>query len=494
MSTGGIYQLLVNDGKQDRMLTATTLLQDRLKEIRRIRCKHPGIKDTMPTLVDIEKTHVFFMNAHFKPFVQIGYEYEAIQPQEGTANFGQDLNFSIPQFGDFFHDMCLHVTMTGLTAAVAGDKVRYCDFLGHRLLKAVRFEVNRNVLDSYDSEIMNFHYNFFVPVDKKRAWLEGVGQEIPKPAFITQNPGVDNYRELKYIMDGPQTPKDTHARVDMWIPLLFWFNKDPRLSIPSVAIPYGQRYITLLLADVTDVCFGQDYGGGGAFIAPQITKFELFINNIFVNPEIHDIFIKRIGFSMIRVHRSERVPISVGQDEILLDQLKWPMETMYIGIRPTANLATPDRWHKYHLVTDVVTSFPVARPNPFPPPADQLGFSDAIWQTATEMIDTFSILTRAVELYRKTPAKFFNTYIPYTYGGVNVTSPIDPGLYMVTFNLYPGSFQPSGHVNLSRTRELYFKYSSSVITGLVSASLNITIIAINFLLIAEGTAVLRYNT
>lgn len=27
--------------------------------------------------------------------------------------------------------------------------------------------------------------------------------------------------------------------------MLFWFNKDPRLSVASVAIPFGQRFITV---------------------------------------------------------------------------------------------------------------------------------------------------------------------------------------------------------------------------------------------------------
>ena len=68
MSSSGIFTLLVNTGKQDKMLLATELLNQRLKEVKRIRCKNPAIHDSTPTLVDIERTHILFMNAHFKPF------------------------------------------------------------------------------------------------------------------------------------------------------------------------------------------------------------------------------------------------------------------------------------------------------------------------------------------------------------------------------------------------------------------------------------------
>lgn len=58
MATGGIFQLITNDGKQDRMLMATALLNKRLLEIERMRSRNPQIKDPTPTLVDIERTHI----------------------------------------------------------------------------------------------------------------------------------------------------------------------------------------------------------------------------------------------------------------------------------------------------------------------------------------------------------------------------------------------------------------------------------------------------
>jgi hypothetical protein len=47
--------------------------------------------------MDIEKTHVLFMNAHFKPFAAIGYEYNKVRPQSGNIQLGGQAQFSIPQ-------------------------------------------------------------------------------------------------------------------------------------------------------------------------------------------------------------------------------------------------------------------------------------------------------------------------------------------------------------------------------------------------------------
>lgn len=50
MATGGVFQLITNDGKQDRMLMATQMLRNRLEAIRSKRKADPSISDETPTL------------------------------------------------------------------------------------------------------------------------------------------------------------------------------------------------------------------------------------------------------------------------------------------------------------------------------------------------------------------------------------------------------------------------------------------------------------
>ena len=104
-------------------------------------------------------------------------------------------------------------------------------------------------------------------------------------------------------------------------------------------------------------------------------------------------------------------------------------------------------------------------------------------------------------MYSNIESRFFSDYIPHTYGGQNINSPTDRGLFMINFCIYPGTYQPSSHINVSRAREFYFKYTSSVIgttpseLGVVaSGTLSVVASAINFLLITDGSAVLRYST
>jgi hypothetical protein len=482
--------LLANDGPQDTLLMATELLNRRLRDVKRLRQKHPAISDPTPTLTDIERTHILFINGHFKPFVAVGYEYTHIPVQQGSSIFGSEVIYSIPQYGDFFSDMVLHFQLTGLTAT-AGNLVRCASYIGTRLIQRVRFEVNSNFLDEYDSDLYTFHRNFMIKEDKKRSWDRMVGQELPTTAYLTQNPGLggDQYREAKQIVSGYQTYKPAHPVIDLWIPLLLWFNTDPRVAIPSVAVPYGQRFIRVLLAQ-PELLFEAAPAALG-YIPPAILISDLYINNIFVNPEIHDIFIKRIGFYLIRVHRIQKTQVSTNQDQIKLDQLKFPVEVMYVGCRPLVNTASIENWNLYGNVVDTPINYPVSIPIGVPP-FHAVAFVDANWKTETPTLDTITIETKGVQLYRTNPTQFYNHYLPYVTSD-NIVSPESQTMYIILFCMYPGAFQPSGHINLSRSREFYINYTGQTIGALTVCELAVYAVCINFLLVGFGTATLRYN-
>lgn len=522
MSTGGIFTLITNDGKQDRMLMASALLSKRLHAVRQARAEQ-GASDTNPTLADIEKTHVLFMNAHFKPFAAIGYEYNKVPVSNATL--GTKVQFSIPQFGDFFSDMVVHIKFTAPTTSITGAVAsggndtalyRWCDFPGERVLQKVSMDVNGNPLDEYYPDTYNFHRQFRVSNDKLVGWHRNMGQEMSKEGYFKYNdtaaldadPAPHPARACLSVKDGHQTYKAAHSDLELFVPLLFWFNTDPRLAIPSVAIPYGQRFLNIDLATKDQLLrVIQNPGSLTAGLtnptvtSPIIANCDLYINNIFVNPDIHDIFIARIGFTLVRVHRRQVTNVNKATDSILLQQLKWPVETLYLGVRPTANqtsnadvtahttqgsIVDPqmEDWHRFSQITN---SEEVA--------ANYVGVAENFHlKSESNHVTTLSITAHGIPIYNAIPAQFFNSYVPYQYGGWNIRTPTDPGVFMITFNLYPGTYQPSGHINVSRAREFYLSYASTYVTSTTTADLVVVAVAINFLLISDGSAVLRYTT
>jgi hypothetical protein len=597
MATGGIFTIITNDGKQDRMLMATALLSKRLSDINQLKGGGDSLA-ALPTLLDIEKTHILFTNAHFKPFAAIGFEYNKVKATSGNPSLGSTIQFSIPQFGDFFHDICCHVVLhqpvLTSTATNTSDTpaMRWCDFPGERLLKKVQQEVNGNPLDEYTHHATNMHREYRVSPNVKLGWDRCVGQEEPEQGFVTQpnwaNSGLapQAHRVAAQVHTGNQTPTaqktvGATGALEMFIPLLFWYNKDVRLAVPSVAIPYGQRFINIDLASLEELCNVYPRGAGTAAVplgsvakSDALQTIELYINNIFVNPEVHNIYIKRIGFSLIRVHRQQLYSANSSDHNLLLQQLKWPIEYLYVGMKVRAYHNTSssedlvnglNKWHTFSqqvetpyvdtgrqgaketllvtlttgtvgvaatgvltgtgvlqqtlVVGDVVrvagvnysvsvgaaAAADVTDVTVQPAPAvavtatvdnAKVTRGGAEYETlkCTKTLDKVSITAHGIPIYNDFESGFFNAYTTYHYGGPNINTPKDCGLCFVPFCLYPGTYQPSGHINVSRAREFYIQYTSSVIDATTLGTLVVIASAINFLLISDGSAVLRYST
>ena len=761
MSAGAVFCLIANDGKADRMIMATKLLNTRIKDIMVAR-KMAGKADFTPTLVDLERTHILYVNAHFKPFAAIGFEYNKVRPQSGAIQPGGSMIFSIPQFGDFFYDMVCHIVMpqisgslvptllpslpvtayeynattgyqptggaghnslypvlpiltqinggtvnknqyqlttvggtpyggklpgpsgspaiygylsyawtdpfgtilaatrtgedTNSTVAVTNavsNYVRYCEYPGQFLFANVAFDVNGNPLDSYDRIASCMIEKFNISPNKKTGYNNLVGQEVsmlgygplqssfvydqeflapqsnitgnligqwdnkqsfqtvglfnglagtplnnnvtssapsstllnPNSTYVTPSytntSQTDVSRPCVQFVNGPQTPKQTQPPLELLVPLMFWFNRDVRLSIPSVSIPFGQRFITMELSDLQSNNNGNliyetagvylrqsfDYdstqtgqvpdtrtvqytpwSGESAYLngtssssatnwpgvnnrfppsqTNQITlsqnmTAELYINNIFVNPEIHDIYIKRIGFSLIRVFRQQSTNISGSSlSDILLSQLKWPIEFMYVGLQPTWNLNTTNNtnswrdWHRFTRQTNATTATTMQSNNysehhnytregtpSVPTPGAVSVFIGQTVQPTTyynsvSTIDNMSLTSHGIAIFDTFSDMFYNKYIPYNYGGQLMNTPNDdPGVQLINFALFPGVYQPSGHLNISRARETYVNPGSNYVSNSNGkANFQAVAIAINFLLITDGSAVLRYST
>jgi hypothetical protein len=588
MSTGGIFKLIVNTGVQDKLLMATEYLNQRitqlsLKNIEKLQAKSCQHVDQdmldldsswIPDMNVIEKSHILFVNGSFKPFVACGFEYNKAQ-SNGNSGFGNEINFTLPVFGEFINDAVVHIKLSNLAAVDPRDRVRYVSMLGHKLLTQTSFKVGANPLDTYYSEDYNNHFEFHVPPGKKTGWLRNVGQEIPTLGYITADPTYDFQREYRWFGSGNQTFKQSHNEVELWIPLIFWF-QDVRNSLPSFLIPYGQTDVTIKLAEVADIVGFADYGGGGAYTSPTISLCEMYINNIFLMPEVNQLFVKKFGFSLIRIHGRHTAELSVSSANVLLNNLKWPTECLYISFRPRSNLALSQYWHKSSTLTLNSVKVPVVAKNAalvttgtfgtITPttavvvfgtgpvlsgvvnfynnydltitggtgynPSDisqnryvvtaysggtnivtvsgwnkdtpdatttydlftpQVAINVAQIYKETPTIDNLELKAHDISIYRKTSESFFNSYLPYRFG-TNVNTPEDRGRYFMNFNFKPGGHNPSGHINISKAREFYLQYESTLISGTNLVDLTVSSRAINFLLVDSGAMVLRYST
>jgi len=657
MANAAVFMLIANDGRADQMIMATSLLHARIDDVRAIRTEQ-GMDDINPTLADIERTHLLFMNATFKPFAAFGFEYQKVQPT-GAITWGSTLKYSIPQAGDFFADIGVRFacnaisggaaatinpandgttiigpggeTISAGAVATAFPAVRWCDFPGERAVTLGKFTVNSNTLHEYSQHATAFWRKYELPPGKEKSYARLVGQEVPLEGYssvrnlmsqadgtITDGLGLTGttarvHRQVRSIVNGLQTPKLKHAATSFWHKCMFWFNRDPRLMVPSVSIPYGQRFVELTLATQAQMCgairtdrawsltpsmsaqapaeldlftaagsvttattSALDTTNNGA-----VTSADMYVNNVYVLPDIHDIYIHRIGFNLIRVTREDTKDLLASASNVQLHNLKWPIESIYFGCQPTgqendlahwwrmgqqtrnASFQTASKavlqdganvtiaanaygdvvgtstWPNADVTVTIINGvarIPVASNNApavtlpvcLPLNADgtftvpvgcittaagvvypdtavtytpgaaaaesaaQLQSSVAgldHFRTCVDTLDDVTISLHGTKVYDAMPSSFFSDYMPTTFGCGRVVGTEDCGSHAVFFGLYPGTYQPSGHVNISRARELYFATTPTTAGKLIHVAT-----AINFLLISDGNAILRYTT
>jgi hypothetical protein len=180
-------------------------------------------------------------------------------------------------------------------------------------------------------------------------------------------------------------------------------------------------------------------------------------------------------------------------DEMQLLELKFPIERMYFTFKPVDNENGPnnmDTWHKNTKLTmnDIPTAGLEINPGPIYGPA--VSFIRHFNEVQT--VDAMSLTAHGIKIYDDYPSQLFNSYFPYKFGSIN--TPEADGYYMVNFDLTPGEYQPSGHFNSSKAREFFIKYKSNHIDTFNPAYFQLTAICINFLVVKDGVAYLKFST
>ena len=511
MSRGAIYNLVTRDDRFDAYFTASDYLRKRLDIIRAKR--KAGKKDNIqPSFLDIENSHILYIRATYRPHAMIASEYVQQKPTGDGASFLMEsssrvVKFDLPIFGHFTNDIILRIKFKEIGPhVISGQRVlfKYCAFPGLRLLKNVTLKSDEVLIDEYTSDDAVNYAKLFVRADQKIGWMRCHGQQEEKLAQYMAN----NFMGTLTYCDGPQTPKEIQPSLEMFIPLQFWFCKDVSQAILNDLIANTQRAVTCELSSLEKIIIAliPDVNNPGAMISTPLPfskmpiEIELYSNNLFVNPEVYDVFASRIGFNLIRVHKRHTCHIQHVKDLYHMSQLKYPAEYLIVGVRDKNNLLDPDRWwlmgtpsprtNEYKLLVPAVIWNPLQIAQLVVREAREIS-------TLESFVKTLEIKEHTIRVIPPLGETFYNAYSPIRYIDNNMlVSPSDSSVLLINFCLYPGKFNPSGSFNLSAGRELYINlevkdFAQPLLSG--RAEMLVFMSALNFLIRRGDKLHLRYS-
>lgn len=485
MSVGGIFTLVTSDDLSDKLFTAMDLLEQRFKRLK----NNNGI----PTIKFIEQSHIIYTRAHYTPYVGIASEYTVL----GVVKFditnvtGNNITIYVKTLSaDFLNDCVLHVSINpvgnkdayyaNVDPTPTMPLYRYCAYPGIRLIQNASFNSALVTVDSYYPEDVICYRNFFVSNDHRMGWNRCFGQdEIQQATYNSKSfTGILNYS------NGYQTPKLYQERLDMFIPLQFWFCEDVSQALIVKKLGATQRNFTFQIAPLDmilqSLVYNLDEGQppnitqvGTQSVPLPITRLPaiatLYGNMLYTYQDVMHVINSEVKLSLIRVHKQQIGSLISSSNMIELKQsLTYPGEYLMIGFRSKNNINDFDRWHLMgsdylhpdpnhvkilHVPTMVWNMQYQIR---------QLVAREAVQATSMNAImeDMSLTVNSGIVLYPKLPVGFFNSYLPIRYPKNSlVTSPLDNSMFLITFALYPGKSNPSGHFNFSINRELILNYT-----------------------------------
>ena len=344
------------------------------------------------------------------------------QTFNGSVNFGKKITCTISRNGDLINRMYLRVELPAIKDNLTNDsEARWVDYLGHALIKTVDVEIGGQRIDRQYGEWM-------------QVWNEltqTAGHQLGYNSMIGMHPALTTPMATG-------TPADEIAPYTMYIPLTFWFCRNPGLALPLIALQYHEIKINFEFRDRSEliVAAKNDY------IVEGDMNATLYVDYIYLDTEerrrfaqvTHEYLIEQLQFS-----GAESVPENQTSVKTKL-QLNHPCKELIFMVSDNAN-QTAKNYFDYS--TGPAT---VAGTFSNPPAGGMNGFTIAGRYGKVNPVKRARLQLNGHDRFSERDGMFFNVVQPYQHHEAVPST----GINVYSFALKPEEHQPSGTCNMSR--------------------------------------------
>jgi len=324
---------------------------------------------------------------------------------DGTADFGKRITCLVPRRGDLLSQVLLEVTLPALKLTT-GEPVSYVNSIGHALIQEISIEVGEQEIDRQNGEWMEIWSNYTTTTDKQTGFYNMIGK-------------VDGY-----------SPPTLFGPLKLYVPLRFWFCKNPGMALPLVALQYHPIRINLTIRPLSQLFFTQ------GLIIPReecttlevapvsISDMMLWGDYIYLEVEERRRFVSNTHEYLIeQTQYTSQIPIAPGASSGSLRlEFNHPIRELYWYIQRDDML----RYHEYFNYSSLATY--------------EVGTRTDMMLNAVLQLDGF-------DRFQVRDAGYFRLVQPWQY---HTVVPEDSFLYSYSFCLRPEDIQPTGSMNASR--------------------------------------------
>ena len=423
------------------------------------------------------------------------------QTFNGTADFGKRVTATISRNGDLIQQMYLEVVLPSVSTSTNDNAVSTITWtygVGNALIKQAEIEIGGQLIDRQYGDWMNIWSELTIPEGKRAGYDSMVGNKTSIVASNSQLGGLS---------------ADSGFAKRLYVPFQFWFNRNPGLALPLIALQYHEVKLNIELRPVSELYQINSIrlaaptadpvvlaGSINTIAPPTLVSCKLYVDYVYLDTDerrrfaqvSHEYLIEQVQFT-----GSESVAATSTNKNVTLN-FNHPVKELVWAHTVVANATANTTLSAATISADTIGNYWFNYSGVAATATPQDSFNTALLQLNGH--DRFSV--RSADYFRKVQSYEHHCRVPRVGGNLDVTDNRAQFIYTYSFALSPEEHQPSGTCNFSRIDNavLQLSYGTDSQTGVgitaanvVAMNLNIYAINYNVLRIMSGMGGLAYS-
>ena len=461
------------------------------------------------------------------------------QTFSGQADFGRRVTCTISRNGDLAYRTYLQVTLPEINqnmknAGEAGVSARWLDYIGEQLVAQVEVEVGGQRIDRQYGDWMHIWNQLTLSKEQESGYHKMIGHTT-QLTYIAAKDRADIAGPCAASSAPNQVcaPRNALPETTLYVPLQFWFCRNPGLALPLIALQYHEVKINIDFRPIGECLFAMS-GTTSATQAYQqsLVAASLYVDYIFLDTDErrkmaqnpHEYLIEQVQFT-----GDESVGSSSNKIKLNFNH---PCKELIWVVQPDANVD----YCESLINGSVLNSTQGAQPFNYTDAIDSLpndiaayggvdkeltdmtesgvdnaadavaagaqGLSDAgsfvLAETALDMhcwgenpVVTAKLQLNGQDRFSEREGSYFDTVQPFQHH----TRAPDSGINVYSFGLRPEEHQPSGSCNFSRIDNAVMQLvlSAGAVSGTATAKVRVYAVNYNVLRVMSGMAGVAYS-
>ena len=186
------------------------------------------------------------------------------QTFNGQADFGRRVQCTVSRNGDLAYRTYLQVTLPEINQEDAKDEnsavfARWLDYPGEQMISMVEVEIGGQRIDRQYGDWMHIWNQLTLTSEQEAGYNKMIGQTTQLTYLTDKNfADIATACSAADVPEAVCAPRKALPETTLYVPLQFWFCRNPGLALPLIALQYHEVKINIELRPLDEVLFAVD--------------------------------------------------------------------------------------------------------------------------------------------------------------------------------------------------------------------------------------------